>query len=228
MPMIPMPVRASLTSSSLNGLMIASTFFIHHPPEARPGEQRSCRPSLKEITSFRDNSSPDLPLSWAAAIGMHAFQALTDRSRGLVEGSDGGPVGVPPDCTLAKVTAPPGRGAWGYGGHFEAPMWSRPALRDVVLAHLRIECRAAQAEQGGGRLLVPAGGVQRLEDRGALDLLQRARRHFRRCDGAAERPSPPPCWSDSGRSPSVSSRPRATSTARSSACCSSRTLPGHA
>src|SRR5438552_437636 len=48
-------------------------------------------------------------------------------------------------------------------------------------------------------------------------------------DGAMAVPPPSPaaCWSDSGRSASVISLPRATSTARSSACCSSRTLPGH-
>src|SRR5438034_913127 len=43
--------------------------------------------------------------------------------------------------------------------------------------------------------------------------------------GAAP-PSAGRCWSASGRSAGVISRPRETSTARSIACCSSRTLPG--
>src|SRR5207247_3560354 len=59
------------------------------------------------------------------------------------------------------------------------------SLRDVVLAHLRIERGTAQAQDRGRGLLVPARGLERLEDRGALDLLQRARRHLRRRDGAA-------------------------------------------
>src|SRR5262245_8308350 len=53
-----------------------------------------------------------------------------------------------------------------------ARLWS---LRDAVLAHLRVERRAAEAEHGGGGLLVPAGRFQRLDDGGALDLLERAR-----------------------------------------------------
>ena len=55
MPMTPMPVNASLTSSSLNGLMTASIFFIAVPP--CPGEQRPCRTerekSRHEIARFR-------------------------------------------------------------------------------------------------------------------------------------------------------------------------------
>jgi len=56
------------------------------------------------------------------------------------------------------------------------PAWRLgPALRDVVLPHLRIERRAAEAQEGGGGLLVPPRRLERLDDRGALDLLDELR-----------------------------------------------------
>src|ERR1700741_2098330 len=81
MPMIPTPVRASLTSSSLHGLMIASTFFTHRPPEAGRREQRACRTSINEIGPFRRATHHHVPLCWAAPERMHTFQALSQRSR---------------------------------------------------------------------------------------------------------------------------------------------------
>src|SRR5262245_60598156 len=43
MPITPMPVSASLTSSSLNGLMMASTFFMSDLLENRDRERRHVR-----------------------------------------------------------------------------------------------------------------------------------------------------------------------------------------
>src|SRR5881409_1021797 len=58
----------------------------------------------------------------------------------------------------------------------------RPALGDAVLAHLGVQRRAAQPQQRGGGLFVPPRRLERLEDGGALDLLERARGHLRRRD----------------------------------------------
>src|SRR5712692_6682202 len=66
---------------------------------------------------------------------------------------------------------------------FRATAGLRPALGNAVPAHLGIERRTPEAEQHRGRLLVPLGGLERLEYRRALDLLQRARRHLRGRDG---------------------------------------------
>src|SRR5260370_1178298 len=66
---------------------------------------------------------------------------------------------------------------------FRATAGLRPALGNAVPAHFGIERRTPKAEQRRGRLLVPLGGLERLEYRRALDLLQRARRHLRGRDG---------------------------------------------
>src|SRR5437867_11578315 len=58
----------------------------------------------------------------------------------------------------------------------------RPALGNAVLAHLRVERRAPEPEQRRRRLLVPLRRLQRAQDRGALDLLERADGPFGGCD----------------------------------------------
>src|SRR5262245_49151411 len=125
MPMTPIPVSASFTSSSLKGLMIASTFFMV-PPEPHVGA--TCMPPSK-----REKSGSYLESDWSIAYG------TSNTSR------------------RARISS------------------ALRSLGDAVLAHLRIERRAAEAEHGGGGLLVPARGLERLDDRGALDLLERAR-----------------------------------------------------
>src|SRR5688500_6335122 len=78
----------------------------------------------------------------------------------------------------------PGGTAHGTGSARALPeFWaSGPALRDVVLAHLRVERGPAQTEERGRGLLVPSRRLERFENRGPLDLLERARRHLRRRD----------------------------------------------
>src|SRR5437879_12856513 len=49
MPITPMPVSASLTSSSLNGLMMASTFFISDLLENRDRERRHVRADARQV-----------------------------------------------------------------------------------------------------------------------------------------------------------------------------------
>src|SRR3989338_4285680 len=98
MPMTPMPVRASLTSSSLNGLMIASIFFMRSPPrdrekatavparqpwtpaksggcrQASPARARASRRPLSEQLKYYTYlgmvaaDNPDLPLSMIEGI----------------------------------------------------------------------------------------------------------------------------------------------------------------
>src|SRR5437867_2030926 len=146
MPITPMPVSASLTSSSLNGLMIASIFFITILPIADVTAT-----DVPRLYGLKRAISDD----WAKPAGPRL-----PKSRAVT-----GPL------LSLRATGRLGR--------------LRAALRDVVLAHLRIERGTAQAQERGRGLLVPARGLERLEDRGALDLLQRARRHLRRRDGAA-------------------------------------------
>src|SRR5437588_1336518 len=50
MPITPMPVSASLTSSSLNGLMMASTFFISDLLENRDRERRHVRADALHVS----------------------------------------------------------------------------------------------------------------------------------------------------------------------------------
>src|SRR2546427_7302119 len=62
MPITPMEVSASLTSSSLNGLMIASIFFIRDPPgrvhsNRRAGGARGKDAGNRDRKSTRLNSS---------------------------------------------------------------------------------------------------------------------------------------------------------------------------
>ena len=97
-----------------------------------------------------------------------------------------------------------------------------PAVLDLVLLHLAVERRPVEAEDLRRLLLVPVGALQRLEDRHLLDLGQRAVRRDHELGSS---------WrsrfaSDSGRSLTVISVPFATSTPRSIAFSSSRTLPG--
>src|SRR5690242_12479317 len=131
MPITPMPVSASLTSSSLNGLMIASIFFITVLPSA-------------------DNRATAVPRL------VHVKRAI---SVGSVHAA-GAPV---PKVQASRARLPRLRA-------MEPNLTLGPALRDVVLAHLRVQGGAAQAEQGGRRLLVPAGRLEGLEDGRALDL----------------------------------------------------------
>src|SRR6266850_2833385 len=143
MPITPMPVSASLTSSSLNGLMIASIFFITVLPIA---DVRAT--DVPRLHGHKRAISDD----WATPAGprLPKSRAVTGRLLSL------------------RATKRCGRlGA---------------ALRDVVLAHLRIERGTAQAQQRGRGLLVPASGLERLEDGRALDLLAARDEH-----GALER-----------------------------------------
>src|SRR5438105_3470123 len=125
MPITPMPVSASLTSSSLNGLMIASIFFITVLPIADVKATDVPRPpGLKRAIS---DDWPNPPASWLPKSRAVAGRLLSLRA------TDG----------LGRL---------------------RAALGDVVLAHLRIERGPAQAQQRGRGLLVPACGLERLED----------------------------------------------------------------
>src|SRR5882724_5293707 len=142
MPITPMEVSASLTSSSLNGLMIASIFFIRDPPgrvhsnrRAR-GCSRQKRGKSVDSTTGASAGRARLPRKWARAGAVPAFRALGRRLG--------------------------------------------PALRDAVLAHLRVERRTPEPEQRRRRLLVPLRGLKRAQDRGPLDLLERADGHFGR------------------------------------------------
>ena len=58
-----------------------------------------------------------------------------------------------------------------------------------MLAHLRVERGPAQPQQRGRGLLVPARGLERFEDRRALDLLERACGHLRGRDGRGTEPA---------------------------------------
>src|SRR5947207_2618675 len=146
MPITPMPVSASLSSSSLYCLMIGSIFFIR---SSRSGtyEQPTCRARPASSARFqkigRNPPASRLPKSQAVARRLLRLRAAERLGR------------------------------------------LRAALRDVVLAHLRIERGTAQAQELGRGLLVPRRGFERFEDGRALDLLQRARRHLRRRDGRA-------------------------------------------
>src|SRR5207244_5845613 len=154
MPMTPMEVSASLTSSSLNGLMIASIFFIRDPPGRVHSNRRAGGAHDKDAGNrairrrARARKGARLPRKWAGSWEVPAFRALggSERRRGT-----------------------------GFRG-----LW--PALLDAVLAHLRVERRAPEPEQRGRRLLVPLRRLERAQDRGALDLLERADGHFGGCD----------------------------------------------
>src|SRR3989442_4352831 len=52
-----------------------------------------------------------------------------------------------------------------------------------MLAHLRVERRAPEPEQRRRGLLVPLRRLERAQDGGTLDLLERADGHFGGCDG---------------------------------------------
>ena len=89
-------------------------------------------------------------------------------------------------------------------------------------SHLAVQRRPVQAQDVRGLLLVPVRPLQRLQDRHLLDLRQRVVRRHRELgfgDGlVADR---------SRASRGCTSGALATSTARSIAFSSSRTLPGH-
>src|SRR5262245_632222 len=53
---------------------------------------------------------------------------------------------------------------------------SGPALRDAVPSHLRVEGGPAKAQHERRSLLVPVRGLERPDDRHALDLLERSGR----------------------------------------------------
>src|SRR5262245_16149855 len=59
-----------------------------------------------------------------------------------------------------------GAGSAGPGAAGEGllPRPSRALLRDPVLPHLRVQGRPVEPQQGGRRLFVPAGGLERLDD----------------------------------------------------------------
>src|SRR5438105_4743872 len=107
-------------------------------------------------------------------------------------------------------------------GVLAAPVQLRVALLPAETAHLG-DGHADHADAGERFLDVVQ--LERLDDR--LDFLHHGAPLVDVRAMAVPPPSPAACWRDSGRSASVISLPRATSTARSSACCSSRTLPGH-
>src|SRR5207244_4290840 len=223
MPTTPMPVSASFTSSSLNGLMIASIFFIW---ASEPGvaKQRACRwrPLLKALlfSSLRSVAGIErdegVRTNWAvgtwclsrcqlrSAPGGVEFdepRAAVRRLHDLepvaelepVERSPGGIVvdheeppalGVvtehrtearsknaaagarPPDQIVTARSRRSARRADDGLSTGRTP--SGPALGDVVLAHLRVERRPAEAEQRGRGLLVPARRLQGPKDRRAL------------------------------------------------------------
>src|SRR5712691_11902506 len=58
MPITPMEVSASLTSSSLNGLMIASIFFIRDPPGRVHSNRRAAGGSLQRHGKSGDSTTP--------------------------------------------------------------------------------------------------------------------------------------------------------------------------
>src|SRR3989441_475256 len=154
MPITPMEVSASLTSSSLNGLMIASIFFIRDPPgrvhsNRRAGGARGKDAGNRAIRRrARARKGARLPRKWAGSWEVPAFRALGASYR------RGGVV----------VTG------------------LRSTLRDAMLAHLRVERRAPEPEQRRRGLLVPLRRLERAQDGGTLDLLERADGHFGGCD----------------------------------------------
>src|SRR3989475_895322 len=160
MPTTPMPVSASLSSSSLNGLMTGSIFFIAGPPEARGATPvpNAARPeaSANRVLEVRIGQSATLlPAFWSGRIAIEAapeYRAPCS-SRALRN-----PVG----CASGALSR---------------------ALRNAVLPHLGVQRGTAEAEQRRRGLLVPARALQRLQNRRALDLFQRARGHLGGGDG---------------------------------------------
>src|SRR5947208_14122984 len=86
MPITPMEVSASLTSSSLNGLMIASIFFIRDPPgrvhsNRRAGGARGKDGGNQAIRRrARARKGARLTRKWARAREVHAFWPLAGGS----------------------------------------------------------------------------------------------------------------------------------------------------
>src|SRR5262245_65311445 len=178
MPTTPIPVRASFTSSSLNGLMTASIFFIAGPPTARGATPVPTRAADKASANrvFDVRLRPTSRREDAYESGNRQPPArvlLGPRSRASFARRDrrGRPRRGPSSSSDFLRRRSPAAAA----------ALPRP-LRNPVLPHLRVQRGAAKAEQRGRGLLVPARALERLENRGTLDLLQGSRWHLGRRD----------------------------------------------
>src|SRR2546427_9014040 len=160
MPTTPMPVSASLTSSSLNGLMTASIFFIAGPPEARG--------ATPVPNAARPEASANRVLEVRLGPASHREDAYESGSR-------------QPSCPRFGRVGSLSRPLRNTVGCASVAL-SR-ALRNAVLPHLGVQRGTAEAEQRRRGLLVPARALERLQNRRALDLFQRARGHLGGGDG---------------------------------------------
>src|SRR5207249_9812282 len=203
MPTTPMPVSASLTSSSLNGLMTASIFFIAGPPEARGATPvpNATRPEASANRVLEVRLGPASHREDAYESGSRQpscprfgrVGSLSRPLRNIVRRAHPGRCGMPwvapaaprsePD--EARARSAPER-TWLYvrtrdegerSGTLIGVALSR-ALRNAVLPHLGVQRGTAEAEQRRRGLLVPARALERLQNRRALDLFQLARRHL--------------------------------------------------